>query len=67
MAELEALGKKEEKVTFLFDFGLTTTLFEEDVWIQTFHFPTEFLTLLSRIGADLEISSYYPTSEETEE
>ncbi|MBO2007765.1 hypothetical protein [Hymenobacter negativus] len=65
--ELEALGKIEERVTFFFDFGLTTTLFEEDVWVQSFHFPVEFLLLLSRIGAGLEISSYYPTSEDEEE
>ena len=67
MEELEVLGKMEYRVTFFFDFGLTTTLFEEDVWVQSFHFPVEFLTLLSRIGAGLEISSYYPTSEDNEE
>ncbi|MBF9237953.1 hypothetical protein I2I05_11165 [Hymenobacter sp. BT683] len=65
--ELEVLGKMEERITYFFDFGLTTTLFEEDVWVQSFHFPVEFLLLLSRIGAGLEISSYYPTSEEEEE
>lgn len=65
--ELEALGKMENRVNFCFDFGLTTTLFEEDVWVQSFHFPVEFLMLLSRIGAGLEISSYYPTSEDDEE
>ena len=62
--ELEELGKMKERVTFFFDFGLTTTLFEENVWVQSFHFPVEFLTLLSRIGAGLEVSSYYPTSED---
>ena len=66
MEELEALGKMENRVTFFFDFGLTTTLFEEEVWVQSFHFPVEFLMLLSRIGAGLEISSYYPTSEDEE-
>ena len=66
MEELEALSKMENRVTFFFDFGLTTTLFEEDVWVQSFHFPVEFLMLLSRIGAGLEISSYYPTSEDEE-
>ena len=66
--ELERLGKiKEEKVIFFFDFGITTTLFEDDVWVQSFHFPVELLLLLSRIGAGLKISSYYPTSEDDEE
>ena len=61
--ELINLSQIPDKVSFFFDFGLETTLFEEDVWVDTFSFPIEFLRLLCETGASMELSYYYPSSD----
>ena len=61
--ELLDLGQIKDKVNFFFDFGLSTTLFNEDVWVDTFHFPVEFMQLLCKVGAGMEISYCYPPSD----
>ena len=62
--ELLKLGQIPDRVSFFFDFGLTTTLFEEDIWVDSFAFPIEFMCLLCEIGANMKISYYYPSSDE---
>lgn len=64
---LLTLSQVEARVSFYFDFGLESRLFDEDVWSDSIRFPYKLLLLLAEIEADLEISYYHPTPDEGED
>ncbi len=65
ISELLKLGKHAQALNgslFLFDFGITTRMY--DVAAQCDYFPAELVRLIGRLGAGIELSQYPPADEE---
>lgn len=65
LAELLELGQCAQFLPgshFLFDFGITTRMY--DVGAQRDYFPAELVSLIGKLGARIALSQYLSTDEE---
>ena len=64
LEELLKLGQYAQALPgslFLFDFGITTRMY--DVGVQCDYFPAELVSLVGKLGAGIELSQYPPADE----